>query len=281
MTKNPGNQKKRRPLRRAQHWLGQVPGMAAKLATVLVVIVVMGLMFSALQAIGSTLLRGALSLLIASGILLLCLNEGMVRGATDAANSRAYAAALEKGTPLSAQDDAQCYQPLKAVCAALLVFGVPLALSVFVAVTAKPYTYALQDLPVWLTDSYGARGDVMAPLGAYARQTSLTAMDWAHLIVRLPEMIYINVFPDPQRMSALIDRLSPLMLATFPLAYGIGYLCGPRLNRKRERMNRRAKKVAVRKAEKSTLAQELTGAQPQVHYGQRAQGDRPKKKELV
>ena len=167
------------------------------------------------------------------------------------------------------------------MCAALLVFGVPLALSVFVAVTARPYTYALQDLPVWLTDSYGARGDVMAPLGAYARQTSLTAMDWAHLIVRLPEMIYINVFPDPQRMSALIDRLSPLMLATFPLAYGIGYLCGPRLNRKRERMNRRAKKVAVRKAEKSTLAQELTGAQPQVHYGQRAQGDRPKKKELV
>ena len=94
MTKNSGNQKKRRPLRRAQHWLGQVPGMAAKLATVLVVIVVMGLMFSALQAIGSTLLRGALSLLIASGILLLCLNEGMVRGATDAANSRVYAAAL-------------------------------------------------------------------------------------------------------------------------------------------------------------------------------------------
>ncbi|MGN0995542.1 MAG: hypothetical protein ACI4PG_01395 [Candidatus Ventricola sp.] len=281
MTKTPGNQKKRKPLRRAQHWLGQVPPMAAKLAAALVAIVVMGMMFSALQAIESTVLRGALSLLIASGLLLLCVNEGMTRGTADAANSRSYAAALEKGTALDARDDAQCYQPLKAVCAALLVFGVPLALSVFVAVTAKPYTYTLQDLPVWLTDSYGARGDVMAPLGAYARQTSLAAADWVRLIVRLPEMIYINVFPDPQRMSALIDRLSPLMLATFPLAYVIGYLCGPRLNRKRERMNRRAKKVAVRKAEKSTLAQELTGAQPQVHYGQRAQSDQPKKKELV
>ena len=44
-------------------------------------------------------------------------------------------------------------------------------------------------------------------------------------------------------------------------------------------MNRRAKKVAVRRAEKKSLVEELTGAQGQVHYGQKKQEH--KKKELV
>lgn len=273
--------KKRRPLRRAEHWGGQVPRMAGKLAAVLAAIVVMGMMFSALQAIDSLWLRALLSLLIASGLLLLCYSEGASKGTGDAAASRYYVSAQERGTRLEAKDDAQCYHPLKALCAALAVFGIPLALAVFVAVTTQPYTYALQDLPAWLTDTYGARGDVMGPLGAYAQQTSLTATDWARLVVRLPEMIYINLFDDPQTMSALIDWLSPLMIATFPLAYVIGYLRGPSLQRKRESMQRRAKKVAVRKASRSSLAAELTGEQPQVHYGHRADSDKPRKKELV
>ncbi len=278
--KNPGKAKVK-PLRRAERWGGQVPRMAAKLAAVLAAIVVMGMMFSALQAIGAAWLRVLLTLLIASGLLLLCYSEGLGKGVGDAAASRFYAAAQAKGAPLEARDDAQCYHPMKALCAALAVFGVPLALAVLVAATAKEYSYVLQDLPAWLTDTYGARGDIMGPLGAYARDVRLTATDWARMLVRLPEMIYINLFSDPQRMSALIDRLSPLMIATFPLAYLAGYLRGPAENAKRERMNRRAKKVAVRRAGKSSLAAELTGERPQVHYGHRPDGDKPKKKELI
>ena len=82
-------------------------------------------------------------------------------------------------------------------------------------------------------------------------------------------------------MSALIDRLSPLFIAAYPAAYMIGYLRGPAANRKRERENRRAKKIAVRKAQKKGLAQELTGSQMQVHYGHKAESGKHKKKELV
>ena len=152
-------------------------------------------------------------------------------------------------------------------------------LSVIVALSAQDYTYALQDLPAWLTDSYGSRGDVLAPLGAYTAGQGLTALDWMRLLVRLPEMICINFFGDPQRMSAMIDRLSPLFIASYPLAYAAGYLLGPKVNRKQEKQNRRAKKAAVRKAQKSNLVEELTGAQGQVHYGH--QKEEHKKKELV
>ena len=271
--------KKKKPLRRAERWGAPVLPMAGRLATLLLVIVVLGLMFSALQGIGSAWLRVALSALIVSGILLLCVNEGLVRGAQDAAASRNYVHLQAKGVAVEAKEDAACYHPLKPLCAALIVFGVPLVLSVIVALSAKEYTYALQDLPTWLTDSYGSRGDLLAPLGAYTAQQGLTAIDWMRLLVRLSEMMYINFFSDPQRMSALIDRLSPLLIASYPLVYMIGYLCGPKINRKQEKENRRAKKAAVRKAQKSSLVEELTGAQGQVHYGH--QKEEHKKKELI
>ena len=269
----------KKPLRRAKRWGANVLPMAGKLAVLLLAMVVMGLMFSALQGVQSSWLRVALSALIVSGMLLLCANEGLTKGAQDAAASRNYVHLEAKGIALDGKDDAACYHPLKPVCAALVVFIVPLALSVIVALSARPYTYALQDLPAWLTDTYGSRGDLLAPLGAYTAQQSLTALDWMRMLVRLPEMIFINFFSDPQRMGQTIDRLSPLMIASYPLVYVAGYLCGPRINRRHEKENRRAKKAAVRRAGRSTLAQELTGAQGQVHYGH--QKEEHKKRELV
>ena len=134
-------------------------------------------------------------------------------------------------------------------------------------------------MPTWLTESYGARADVMGPLGAYMVETGMEAHDWLRMIVRLFVMNYINLFSDPLTMSLVIDRLSPLFILSYPLAYMIGYLRGPASNRRLEKMNRRAKKVAVRRAEKKSLVQELIGAQVQVHYGHKK--EEHKKKELI
>ena len=170
---------------------------------------------------------------------------------------------------------------MKALCAVLAVYGALILMAVVVALSAKEYTYVLQDLPGWLQDSYGARGDVMAPLSAYSAQQGMTLIDWMRLIVRLPILILVNFFPDVQTMSATIDRLSPLMMLVYPLAYMIGYLLGPKMNRKRETQNRRAKKIAVRRTQKHTLAAELTGAQPQVHYGHKKEEEKHKRRELI
>ena len=114
-------------------------------------------MFSALQAVSSIVLRDIISLAILSGILLMMYSEGVTRGVADADASHA-ADRLEKlGRPLTRKEESACYQPMKALCACLVVFAVPLALSLYLAATAKPYTYALQDLPAWLTGTYGAR----------------------------------------------------------------------------------------------------------------------------
>ena len=269
---------KKKPLRRAQHWQSRVLPMAGKLIVPLIAIIVLGLMFSALQAVNQAL-RVILAVAIIAGMLLFLFSEGLNHGAEDAAASRSYVSLSAKGLKMEAKDDAMCYHPLKALCAVMLVFIVPLMLSVYIAATAEAYTYTLQDLPTWLTESYGARADVMDPLGAYGVQQPMTVHDWVRLAVRLFVMNYINLFDDPLTMSYAIDRLSPLFILTYPILYMIGYLRGPASNRKLEKMNRRAKKVAVRKAEKKSLAQELTGAQVQVHYGHKK--EEHKRKELI
>ena len=99
--------------------------------------------------------------------------------------------------------------------------------------------------------------------------------------VAAPMMMFVNLFADPLEMTGMIDRLAPLCIASYPFAYVLGYCMGPSVNRKQEKENRRAKKLAVRKAQKKGLAAELTGSQMQVHYGHKADSGKHKKKELV
>ena len=275
------SKKTKKPLRRAKRWGARIWPMAGRLAAILAAVTVMGLMFSALQAVGSMALRAVISLAILSGVLLMLYSEGLTRGVADADASHT-ADKLEKlGRPLSRREEAACYQPMKALCACLIVFGIPLALGAYLAATAEPYTYALQDLPSWLTGTYGAREDVMAPLAAYAQTASVSARDIIRLIVRLTVLIYINLFPDPQTMAQLVDQLTPLMVLSYPVACMIGYLRAPAVYAKRQSMQRRAKKAAVRKAQKKSMVSELLGSGGDVHYGQRPQQEEHKKKELI
>lgn len=272
--------KKAKPLRRAKRFGREVPGLAFKLAVTLIAVIVLNLMFSALQALETPWLRIALSLGIASGLLLFYFTEGLNKGVHDAVASRRYEDLEARGIAMSAKEDAACYHPLKALCAAACVFALPLAAAMYLGVAAEEYTYIMQDLPTWLTGSYSGRSDVMAPLGAYGATQTLAVTDWLRIAVRLPLMIFINLFSDPLRMSAAIDRLSAAGVALYPLAFMLGYLRAPASEHKLALQNRRAKKVAARKAQKKTLVQELVGEQ---HGGHQAPQRRKehKKKELV
>lgn len=271
-----------KPLRRAKHWQAQAPHMAGRMVLSVLLTLMLGMMSSVLQGIGTLWLRFLLALAVAAVTLMMYFVEGLTKGGDDAAASRFYMQMEKAGHKLDASDDESCYHPLKAVCACAIVYSVPLVLALVLSVTAQPYTYTLQDLPTWLTGSFGGRADVMGPLGAYTQtRASIGPLGWVRVVVRLLIMCYVNLFADPLRMTGTIDRLCPLFLLTYPLAYALGYLCGPRMQKKREKENRHAKKVALRKAQKSNLASELVGVQNAVHYGQRPDAEKPKKKELI
>ncbi len=257
----------------AQHWGKQVLPMASKLLLFVMVITVLGLVFGMLQAIQNMIIRTVLTLGIVGMILLMFWNEGASIGFKNVEASR-RAEHLGKGSV-----DEHGYHPLKALCAALVVFGIPLLLSVVLAATVKPYTYTMQDLPAWLLGTYGARTDVMAPLMTYVQETGIAAMDVLRMIVRLPVLVYVNLFSDPQKMVLIIDRLSPLMLLSYPAAYLAGYLSAPSVYEKRQEMQNKAKRLAAKKAKKNKMAKTLLEGGGEVHYGQNA--EKHEKKKLV
>ena len=116
--------KKKKPLRRAQRWGSRVLPMALGLIVPMLAIIIMGLVFSSLQAVSQGL-RIVLTLVIILGTLAFLFSEGLNKGVQDAAASRNYVSLSAKGIKLEDKDDAMCYHPLKALCAVLAVFIVP------------------------------------------------------------------------------------------------------------------------------------------------------------
>ena len=272
--------KKQAPIRKAKRCMKEAPDIAARLLLYVVVTVVLGLLLSVIQGVPNSMLRMGMAALLGFAVLAFYFMEGMSRGTSDAMNSRQMAKLEKMDHVVDAREDASCYHPLKAVAGAMIMFGIPLVLAIVLAVNAKPYTYELQDLPSWISGSYGMREDVMAPLGAYTQALTTSVMDWIRIVVRLFMLVFINFFGEIQTSIELIDRLSPLFILLYPVAYVAGYLCGPAQQAKLEKMNKKAKKVAVRKHQKKKLVDELLGNQNVPHYGQRAAKSH-KKKELI
>ena len=257
------------PPRQAKHWQPLLGRRTGKLLILLFAATLIGLMFSGLQAINIPWLVTILSILILSGLTLLFFNEGISTGVRDTEISRRVEKQEKDGQHIMQADDTACYSPVRAVVAATLAFIVPILIALFVAVMSKPYTYELQDLPTWLTSSYASRNDIMAPLNAYMTGITMTMVDWCRLLVRMLGMGFVNIFPDPLRQGQLIDWTLPAFFLIYPLGYFTGYLFGPRRQTVMARKQRKAKKIAVKKAQKSSLADELTRTGAKVHYGQR------------
>lgn len=273
--------KKRAPIRKAKNYMKEAPGIALRMLMYVVVTVVLGLLFSMVQGIETLWLRRGITGIVALTTAFFFFTEGSGRGGADANASRQIAKLEKEGKTITAKEDASCYHPLKAVLGMVLLYALPLALAVILALRTEEYTYTLQDLPLWVTGSYGGREDVMGALGAYAQVSAGTPLEWVRVIVRLFVLIFINLFENPQLAVAAVDRSAPLFILLYPIAFVLGYLRGPSEQAKMEKANKKAKKVAVRKQQRSSLVEELTGNVNAPHYGHKREEDKPKKKELV
>ena len=279
-TKSEGS-RGRAPLRLAENWGSAVPQMAGRAAFSLLIAVILGMLFSGVSGMEQSYIRIPLAVLVTLICLALFALEGLGCGTKDAMESRRVRKLEKDGGTAKPKDLAGCWHPLKCAAALLLVFALPMALAVWIAVTAEPYRYQLQDLPLWLTENYGTREEIMAPLAAYlAEEPPAGPRIILRIVLRALIMPFIGFFSDPQTEVFQLDRLSPLFLGVYPLSFFLGYLFGPRRGRRIAKKERRSKKIAARRAEKSNLAEELTRGGGDVHYGGRA-GSGEEKHKLV
>ena len=206
----------------------------------------------------STALRVPLvGLVIAVAIMLLFL-EGSYHGEMDCAKTETLDRLLQKGGyAASAEELAARYHRLNGVFSAALSALPFVLIAVYVSITAKPYVYALQDLPPWLS-SYFHRAEIGEPL-LYARNLSLvsTLTDYLRFATRFLLFPYVCLLGEmSDEISLLFDRLSPLLMLILPSASAIGYQFGPSRRKKTVQMIEKAKNTPRKRLKKTAKRQE-------------------------
>lgn len=250
----------KKPILRAKYIYPDLRKMTGKVLSYIGIFAFLSLVLSTVTGTGDLFGR-VLNILLLGCYAILELLEGATRGEHDVTMSRTVQGRLEKGIEPEKGELARCYGPFKAFAAFGLAVSGFFLMAVIVALAAKPYTYTLQDLPMWMS-AYTARSDVGDALSYYTVTTGASVVDFLRIIVRACILPFVNLFTEVQEASAIIDRLSPLFIILLPLMYPLGYLAGPSLYEKRLRDNAAAKKATlkrIRKKNKKERQQRLSG----------------------
>ncbi|MCL1795432.1 MAG: hypothetical protein FWG37_00935 [Clostridia bacterium] len=212
-----------------------------------------GLMFAPMMMGASVAIRVPLigALIAACGLLMFM--DGSYRGERDCAVTETLEKLTKKGeyTPTGAEL-AKRYNRSKGVIGALIGALPALALAIYVAVSAVPYTYTLQDLPGWLS-TYLPRAEIGDALRYLKDVTvSVTLTDYLRITVRFILFPYIGLLGNlTDAGSLLLDRLSPLLTLIMPAVSAIGYQFGPSRRRKAVKMIEEAKRRPRRRLKKA------------------------------
>lgn len=250
----------KQPILRAKYIKPDLKKMVGKVLSYIGIFAFLSLVLSTVTGSGD-IFGQVINILLLSCYFLLELLEGASRGEHDVAMSFAVQERMNKNIPPEKNELARCYSPFKAFAAFGISVGVLFAMAVIVALSAKPYTYTLQDLPTWMS-AYMGRSDISEPLGYYTVTYGATVVDYLRIVVRACILPFVNLFPDAAAASMIIDRLSPLFIIVLPLTYPIGYLFGPKMYEKRLRDNAAAKKATlkrIRKKNKKERMQRMNG----------------------
>lgn len=191
-------------------------------------------------------------LLIALAVWLLYL-EGSYRGEMDTAKGEAlHKLKLKSNYAATDEELSMCYWPMKGVASAFLAALPFMLIALYVAMTAEPYVYTLQDLPGWLANYY-QRAEVGNAL-LYTRdvQYVTTLTDYLRVVTRFVLFPYIGlVGAMGDDASLLFDRVAPLLTLVLPVAAAIGYQFGPRRRAKTVKMIEEAKNKPRKRLKKT------------------------------
>ena len=138
----------------------------------------------------------------------------------------------QEGKDVAQEDLERCFHPAKGFYEVLIGLLPYLVITLVFAVLAKPLTYSLGVLPSWLNATM-KETRVGEALSYYSNYSQSLFMPILRVIARACTMPFIN-------MSLLLDtngvlwaeRLTPLWVSIAPLAFGFGYLQGPKIRTK-------------------------------------------------
>ncbi len=217
---------------------------------VTVIYLLLGLMLS----FDSLVLRLITSLaLIAFAVFYLYI-QGANNGESDTAYGEIMYRHEQDGQKVVDEDHQRCYHPGKGFYETAISLIPYLLITLVFAVLAQPLTYSLGVLPSWV-DAASDQTHIGEALAYYDVHDADVAMSVLRIVSRAMTMPFINIALLMGTDAVLwAERLTPLWVAFAPLAYGFGYLQGPKLRVKvntgikigvsnKKRKERRARKA--------------------------------------
>ncbi|MGN0778085.1 MAG: hypothetical protein ACI4MJ_02970 [Aristaeellaceae bacterium] len=138
----------------------------------------------------------------------------------------------KSGGTVTEKEQKKCYHPLKGLLIAL-IGSLPVVIAAIVlASVAQRQMTALGALPSWLSVFEG-RTEIGNAVAYYHQSAALTVEDILRVIIRLLMMPLVNIV-NPYGMDALLtlERLSPLVMLTPALSYGLGYMQGVQVRKR-------------------------------------------------
>lgn len=178
---------------------------------------------------GIEVIRVILNAAVEILILTICFSNGASRGTDDVAKGEVLLQQRNDGRPEDPAETATAWHALKGFTIAILGTLPILIVAVILAVTTEKVMTGSGALPNWVA-SYQSRDGVGEALTAYARTTPMTVTSLARLVVRLFLMPFVSIIgAENKELMLLMERISPLLTLLPAIAYGIGYLNGPKL----------------------------------------------------
>lgn len=247
--------------------LKQVARGALRIVGYEVAFAVVGLIITPMLINTSAMLRIPFAGLFVVLAVWLLFMEGSYRGEMDTAKGEALHKLTQQRSYTATDEELSMrFWPMKGIASALLA-ALPFTLiALYVAITAVPYVYALQDLPGWLAN-YFQRAEVGDAL-LYTRDVQLVtnATDYLRVATRFMLFPYIGLVGTmSDEASLLFDRVSPLLTLVLPIAAAIGYQFGPQRrakavkliemakNKPRKRLKKTAKRSDAPKEKKQLI----------------------------
>lgn len=155
--------------------------------------------------------------------------QGANNGEADTAFSEIMYQHEKDGKTVVQADRDRCFHPGKGFYEILIALIPYLLVTLVFAALAQPLTYSLGVLPSWL-DTSARQTHVGEALSYYGVSDVSVAMSVLRIAGRSVTMPFINVALLLGTEGVLwAERLTPLWVCIAPLAYGFGYLQGPKM----------------------------------------------------
>lgn len=235
-----------------------LPGAALKFFGFMVLMIFVYFMSMIVSSIESRFLSVVINVAIIVTTWLIFWQSAMAAGADAVTQGEIMLQRREKGRPVAAWEEEQCYHPLKGFIAAFVGALPLLVCCVVLACIAQREMTHIGVLPQWVS-TFEGRPEIGAPLAYYHQEATLTLESVLRIGVRVAIMPWISIVgAENKDAMLLLERLSPVLMMLPVLVYGLGYMMGTQeraavhgniaLGKKRQAKKQRKERRARQKA---------------------------------